>query len=131
MIKTEAYLINHFMDVEPESATPEYDRAALLIAMRIQDISRFWERVRYYLNSNHVQSIPRSVQEAALLYSSLTKDGRQLPYDDEVTKSYDEFNRYVQSHAIRSMKESAYPYSLRFGKTFYYYYYFMRDLKTY
>jgi len=131
MIKTEAYIINHFMDVEPVSPTPEYDRAALLIAMRIQNIPRFWERVRNYLNSNHVQSIPRSVQEAAILYSSLTKDGRQLPYDDEVTKSYDEFNQYVQSHAIRSMKESAYPYSLRFGKTFYYYYYFMRDLKTY
>ena len=131
MIKTEAYIINHFMDVEPVSPTPEYDRAALLIAMRIQNIPRFWERVRNYLNSNHVQSIPRSVQEAAILYSSLTKDGRQLPYDDEVIKEYDDFTSYVESHSIRSMKEATYPFYQRFGRTFFYYYYFMRDLKTY
>ena len=131
MIKTEAYLINHFMEREPEEATPEYDRAALLIAMRIQDISRFWEHLFYYLMSNNPEQIPVSVQEAALLYSNLKKDDRQFPYDEQVKESYDAFNRYVQSHAIRSMKESSYSYYQHFGKTFYYYYYFMRDLKTY
>lgn len=131
MIKTEVYLINHFMEKQPEAATPEYDRAALLIAMRIQDIPRFWERFYYYLKSNPLDKIPLSVQEAAILYSNLRKDGRQFPYDTEVIQSYDEFNTYVQKHAIRSMQESSYPYYRLFGKTFYYYYYFMRDLNTY
>ena len=131
MIKTEAYLINHFMEKEPESATPEYDRAALLIAMRIQDINRFWERLFYYVSSNQVKELPRSVQEAAILYSNLRKDGVDLPFDKEVENSYDAFNRYVQTHAIRNMKEASYPFYREFGKTFFYYYYFMRDLKTY
>ena len=131
MIKTEAYLINHFMERAPESATPEYDRAALLIAMRIQDINRFWERLFYYVASNQVKELPRSIQEAAILYSHLKRDNVELPYDKEVEESYDAFNRYVESHTIRNMKEASYPFYKQFGKTFYYYYYFMRDLMTY
>ena len=131
MTMTEIYLINHFMEREPESATPEYDRAALLIAMRIQDINRFWERLIYYVASNQVKELPRSVQEAAILYSHLRKDNVGLPYDKEVEDNYDAFNRYVESHTIRNMKESSYPFYKQFGKTFYYYYYFMRDLNTY
>ena len=131
MMKTEAYLINHFTSKQPASATPEYDRAALLIAMRIQRIPLFWERLFYYVNSNQIEELPRSVQEAAILYSNLEKDGRVYPYDDKVRESYDSFNRYVQDHPIRNMKESEYPYYRKFGKTFYYYYYFVRNLKTY
>ena len=131
MIKTEAYLINHFMEDRPQSATPEYDRAALLIAMRIQDINRFWERLYYYAKSNRIEQLPRSVQEAVILYSNLTKREIELPLDVQVKNSYDSFNQYVASHSIRSMKESSYPYFQRFGKTFFYYYYFMRDLNTY
>lgn len=131
MIKTEAYLINHFMEKEPQSATPEYDRAALLIAMRIQDINRFWERLLYYVNSNKVKELPRSIQEAIILYSDLRKSEVDFPVDEQVEKGYDSFKQHVASHTIRSMKESSYPYYLRFGKTFYYYYYFMRDLNTY
>ena len=131
MIKTEAYLINHFMEKEPQSATPEYDRAALLIAMRIQDINRFWERLLYYVNSNKVKELPRSIQEAIILYSDLRKSEIDFPVDEQVEKGYDSFKQYVASHSIRSMKESSYPYCKQFGKTFYYYYYFMRDLNTY
>lgn len=131
MVRTEAYLINHFLDKEPESATPEYDRAALFFAMRIQNIPRFWERLYNYTSSNDFKVMPRSVQEAALLYSSLEKDGRQLPYDDKVKESYDAFNKYVQTHPIRIMKESEYPYCQKFGKTFYYFYYFVRNLQIY
>ena len=131
MIKTEAYLINHFLDTEPENATPEYDRAALLFAMHIQDIPRFWERLYYYVNSNDFEELPVPVQEAALLYSTLQKRTIQVPFNDKVKESYDTFNRFVQSHPIRNMKESDYVYRQKFGKTFYYFYYFVRDLKTY
>lgn len=131
MVKTETFLINHFLGLEPEQPTPEYDRAALLFAMRIQDIRRFRERLYYYVNTNRVNVLPRSVQEASLLYSKLEPDGSQLPYDNSVIQSYEAFNKFVQSHPIRSMKESDYLFWQKFGKTFFYYYYFIRNLQTY
>ncbi|MBO7436458.1 MAG: sulfite exporter TauE/SafE family protein [Bacteroidaceae bacterium] len=131
MVKSETFVINHFLDAEPSNPSPEYDRAALLLAMRIQDIPRFWARFIMYVNSNKPEKLPRGVQEAALLYSSLEKNNIDLPYDKTVTDSYEAFNNYVKSHPIRNMEESAYPYSQKFGKTFYYFYYFVRNLQTY
>lgn len=131
MGKPELFIINHFAGQQPENATAEYDRAALLFAMRSQDIPKFWERLYHYINSNSIKKLPVSVQEAALLYSSLEKDGMELPYDKSVTDGYNNFNKYVNSHPIRSMEESMYPYSQKFGRTFQFYYYFIRNLKTY
>lgn len=130
-IKSELFLINHFLGQQPDSATPEYDRAALLFAMRTQDINIFWERLLYYVDSNDFKVLPGSVQEAALLYSNLEKHNNRIPVQDNVRESYDAFNLYVSNHPIRSMKESDYPYARKFGKTFYYFYYFVRDLQTY
>lgn len=131
MGKPELHIISHFSGRQPDNATPEYDRAALLFAMRAQDISKFWERLYYYISSNKVRNLPVPVQQAALLYSSLEKDGMELPYDKSVKDSYDAFTKYVSSHPIRTMEEAKYPYSQKFGKSFYYYYYFIRNLKTY
>lgn len=131
MGKTETFVINHFLNQQPAASTPEYDRAALFFAMRIQDIPTFWERLLYYVDSNDFKTLPRSVQEAAFLYSSLEKRANSLPIDDKIKEGYDSFNRYVQSHPIRSMKESYYPYSQKFGKTYFYFYYFIRNLQTY
>ena len=131
MVKTETFLMRHFTEPEPPNPTPEYDRAALLWAMRIQNIPLFWQRLYLYINSNKVVELPRSVQEAALLYSKLEKGGFELPYSKEVENSYDSFNRFVQANPIRDMNESTYPYCKKFGKTFYYFYYFIRNLKTY
>lgn len=132
MVKTEMFVMGHFINnPEPANATPEYDRAALLFAMHSQDIALFWERLFYYVNSNDFKTLPRSVQEAALLYSSLEKDNRQIPIDDKVIEGYEAFNKYVQTHPLRSLKESEYQYGQKFGKTFYYFYYFIRNLQTY
>ena len=76
--------------------------------------------------------MPRNVQEAALLYSSLeNRDYSRLPLDDKVQKNYDSFNRFVQSHPVRDIRESSYPYYQKYGKTFFYFYYFTRNLQTY
>ena len=131
MAKTEVFLLNHFAEQRPKDATPQYDRAALLFAMRSQDITRFWNQMLYYVSSNDFNKLPRSVQEAAILYNNLEKKGIQLPYDQAVRESYDSFNRFVSSHPLRSLKESDYIYSQKFGKTFFYYYYFIRNLQTY
>lgn len=131
MVKSETFLMQHFSEPEPSNATPEYDRAALLWAMRTQNIPLFWQHLYFYINSNKVVALPRSVEEAALLYSSLEKGGIDLPFSKAVQDSYDAFNRYVSSSSIRNLKESSYPFYRKFGKTFFYYYYFMRDLQTY
>ena len=123
--------MKHFSEQEPPQATPEYDRAALLWAMRTQNIPLFWERLYYYIISNKVEQLPKSVQEAALLYSKLEKPAFDLPYSKEVEKSYDDFIRYTKANPVRNLKESADTYSKKFGKTFYYFYYFIRDLQTY
>jgi len=131
MMKSEKFLMQHFSEPEPPHATPEYDRAALLWAMRTQNIPLLWQRIIPYLISNNVSVLPRGVEEAAFLYSSLEKKGIELPYSKEVKDNYDAFNRYVNSNPIRNMKEAAYPYAQKFGNTFFYYYYFIRNLQTY
>lgn len=131
MVKCETFLMRHYTEDEPPHATPEYDRAALLWAMRMQNIPLFWNRLYLYINSNKVVELPRSVQEAALLYSKLEKPPFEIPFSKQVTDSYDAFNRFIKSNPIRNMEESAYPYYDRFGKTFFYYYYFIRNLQTY
>ena len=130
-VKSETFLMRHYVEPEPPHPTPEYDRAALYWTMRIQNIPEFWRRLYYYLQTNNPKELPRSVQEAAILYSDLKKDDMQLPYNKAVNDNYTAFKRYVESHPVRSLKESAYPYSQKFGTTFYYYYYFMRNLQTY
>lgn len=131
MGKTEMFLIKHFSNKRPQNATPEYDKTALFWAMRTQNISAFWEKLYYYIESIEPNKIPLNVQEAALLYSSLEKEEFKLSYDDKVIDSYDAFLKYVDSHKIRNIQEASYPYSLKFGRTFYYFYYFVRGLKTY
>lgn len=131
MVKCETFLMRHFYESEPVNATPEYDRAALLWAMRIQDIQFFWQRLYFYINSNKVAELPRGVEEAALLFSKLEKPPFDLPYSKAATDSYEAFDRYVKAKPIRNMNEALYPYSQKFGKTYYFFYYFIRNLQTY
>ena len=130
-VKSETFIMQHFSEPEPLNPTPEYDRAALLWAMRMQDISAFWLHLLQYLQTNDIRQLPRGVQEAAILYGDLEKDGLELPYSKAVTDSYNAFKRYVDTHPVVSLKESRYQYSKQFGNTFFYYYYFMRNLQTY
>ena len=131
MAKCESHLIKHFTGPRPAEATPQYDLTALFWTMRTQSIPDFWERFYFYLRTNQSKSIPRSIQEAAILYNSLESHGVELSYAAPIRESYNKFTQYVQRHTVRTIRESSYPYSQQFGKTFYYYYYFIRDLQTY
>ena len=75
--------------------------------------------------------MPRSVQEAIILYNNLERQRSDIPVDQSVRDSYSAFTQYVEKHPVRNLTESSYPYSQKFGKTFYYYYYFVRNLQTY
>lgn len=131
LVKCESHLIKHFSRPRPAEATPLYDLTALFWAMRTQSIPDFWERFYYFLQTNQSKTLPRSIQEAAILYNSLENHGVELSFETPVKESYDRFTQYVQRHPVRTIKESSYPYSQQFGKTFFYYYYFIRDLQTY
>ena len=131
MGKCESHLIRHFSNNHLIETTSDFNQASLLWAMRIQSIPVFWNKLILYLNSTPGNSIPRSIQEAIILYNSLEGQKEDLPVDQTVRNSYDTFTQYVERHPVRSLTESSYPYYQKFGKTFYYYYYFVRNLQTY
>ncbi len=129
--KPEVYIMSHFVDEPVLNPTPEYATAALYFAMRTQNIPAFWDHLRTYTFTADFDKLPVSVQEAVVLYNNLEKSNIRIPVDKAVTDRYDSFNKFVQSHPIRSLRESSYIYSKSFGSTFYYYYYFIRNLQTY
>jgi len=131
MLKTEGFLMRHFTEAQTVNPTPEYDRAALFWAMRIQNIPVFWTDLYNYAQTNQVERLPRAVEEAALLYSNLEKARIELPYSKKTTDSYNAFRRFVEKNPVRNIKESSQTYYRKFGDTFFYYYYFIRDLQTY
>lgn len=129
--KCEMHLIRHFIYDRPDISTPEFDVIALFWAMRTQSIPDFWKQLSYYMDTNDAAKLPRGVQEAALLYTSLEKHSTDIQYDLAVMESYNRFTQYVSKHQVRDTNESAYAYSQQFGRTFYYYYYFIRNINTY
>ena len=131
MVQTEKFIMRHYIEAVRLNPTPEYDRAALYWAMRIQNIPAFWLNMYNYIQTNKVTKLPRSVEEAAVLYRSLEKGGLDLPYSKSVTDSYAAFQKFVQQHPVRNIKDSQAAYYEKWGQTFYYYYYFMRNLQTY
>lgn len=129
----EPFLMNHFTRHRSPQATPQFDRVAMLWAMRMQDIQIFWISFLNYLDSNSPKTIPRHYQEAALLYSNLEQDAgiQSLPFDRQVKNGYDSFVAFEKSHPVRSINESAYSFYKHFGKTFWFYYYFIRGQETF
>lgn len=130
-VKVETYLMKHFAQDRDSIATPEFDRAALLWAMRTQDIRLFWKALSQYVTTAADLKFPKGVQEAAILYSSLEKDDLGIPVDKNIQDNFQSFQKYTSQNNVRSEREAALPYRLKFGNTFYYYYYFVRGLKTF
>lgn len=130
-MKAELYLLSHFNSLRPAKATPEYDRVALFWAMRSLDGQLFWKSLYYYTQSNQVKSLPRHVQEAALLFNSLHEKQYDLPIDSKIAESYDAFLKYATSHPVRYIEESQYPYEKKFGRTYFFFYNFILDIASY
>ena len=129
----ELFLQRYFKTDRTPDASPEFDDVALLWIMQTQDITSFWAQLINWINTHPSAKIPRHCQEAAILYGNLENNPiiSSLPFDDEVTKSYEAFRQYASTHPVRNPAEMSYSYSRKFGNTFYYYYYFIRNLKTY
>ena len=131
MVKTEGFMMRHYTEAKVTNPTPEFDRAALFWAMRIQNIPVFWSCLYNYAQTNKVEQLPRAVEEAAILYSSLEKPPFEVRFSKKTTDRYNAFKRFVENNPVRDMKESSEKYYSKFGDTFFYYYYFIRDLQTY
>jgi len=131
MVKVESYLMKHFAMDRDSIATPEFDKAALLWAMRTQDIQLFKKALSQYVRTTGSSVLPVAVQEAILLYGSLEHNNAGIPIDSNIQASYQSFQKYVQQNKVKSEREAALPYRLKFGNTFYYFYYFVRGLKTF
>ena len=130
-VKCETYLMQHFAEDRGKLASPEFDRAALLWAMRTQNINLFWKALAQYLETSADKTIPHNVQEAVYLYSTLENENLGIPIDKSVKDSYDIFIKYLQQAGFQSEKEAKFPMLMKFGNTFYYYYYFVRGLQTF
>ncbi len=130
-VKCESYLMQHFAEDRDVMASPEFDRAALLWAMRTQDINLFWKALAQYLETSADKTIPHNVQEAIYLYCTLENVDIGIPVDKSVKDSYAIFIKYLQQAGFQSEKEARFPMLMKFGNTFYYYYYFVRGLQTF
>lgn len=133
MAMVETYIMKHFTQFRSPYATAQYDRAAMLWTLRMQDIPTFWRCFYCYLETSNPKSLPRHYQEAAYMYSTLEKSSgmQDLPYDKSVKEGYDAFMKFSQSHPVRSLDESRYQFMKKFGGTFYFYYYFTRNQETF
>ena len=129
----EPFLMTHFISDRTSIATPEFDRATMMWALRTQDIGLFWASFLNYLETNKPTKIPRHYQEAAVMYSALAEDTAlsSLPFDKQISIGYEQFMNYTKTNPVRNLEESAYQYSKRFGKTFWFYYFFIRGQKTF
>ncbi len=130
-VKIETYLMSHFANDRDSMATHQFDSAALFWAMRTQDIDMFWKALAQYIETAPDLNLPKSVQEAVILYSNLEQEDMGIPVEKSVIDSFSSFRNYSQKSQFRSEKEAMFPLWLNFGNTFYYYYYFIRGLKTF
>ncbi len=127
----ESYIVHHFTNDRDSLASPAFDRAALLFAMNSKDSKLFWKTLFEYLSTSDDEKLPKHVQEAALLFSSLENENLGIPFDKNVRDSFTAFQKYFSNSAYRSVEEAAYPFLTRFGNTYFYYYYFVRNLQTF
>jgi len=127
----EMYLMNTLLDIN--SRDPLVQELTLLAALWKKDIGVFWPRFFNYAALHQGEHIPKHYQEAAYLYGNLEHqvDITQMPFDEDVVKSYNEFMEQAQRCAgmtEEQMKPVFYP---RFGHTFYYEYFLIRNQKIY
>ncbi len=121
--KMEMYLMLHFIKDRGAKDSPEFNRAAMLWAMRSKDAGTFWDTFIRYYNSPRNGKLPTHVQEAALLYNSIDRTIAGIRFDSDIQNRLASFQEYVgQSEA--SGGAEPFPAWLKFGDTFFYYYLF-------
>lgn len=130
----EFFMMNHFNGPSPQNTTPFYDRTAVMFAMKSKQPELFWARFFLYLDSNNPDKIGRSYQEAAYLFSIISRNERllrSLPIDNQIKNLYNSFSQIASKVGNVSNQEahSAFPPYLR--HTYFYYYFYMNELQLF
>ncbi|MCF0198640.1 MAG: hypothetical protein HUK02_04860 [Bacteroidaceae bacterium] len=122
----EIYLLRNFGLMNGGGA--ELVELSLLANLIEKDADMFWRHLAVY--ARHHETLPRHLQEAALMWGQLQGiDITGLPIDEAVAG---EFAQLVDRAATLGDAQAANDPSLRaqFGQTYWYYYFFVKNLKT-
>lgn len=134
----EPYLSNSLPHMKFHKCAPLAE-LSIVFTMQTQVIRDFWNQLYIYATLRAEAgdtSMPRTVQEAALLYLKLEPQSApqsDFPFDKEVVQSYQRFQQRSQQLMAQGFSDEALANALKreFGHTFFWFYYFCRNLKTY
>jgi hypothetical protein len=115
----EGYLTNTIAAID--SGNFELLELSLQFNLQSKNIEGFWPRFFYYVHTHN--SIPAHYQEAALLFSYLTKnvvDISKIEFDEQIVRKFREIHNI---HAPEGEIKNA--FAQQFGDTYWYYYYFL------
>lgn len=134
----ELYLVNTLTQTQMHACMPLAE-LAIVFTMQSQRIADFWNQFYIYAvlrRDNRLSHMPRTVQEAALLYQNLEPQSApqaNFPFDKDVVQGFQLFKSRSQQLLSQGYSDEALANVLKreFGHTFYWFYYFCRELKTY
>lgn len=125
--RAEVYLMNHLAVMDSDD--PYFQEQCLLATLWTKNSSQFWPRFAKYLNLHPGQPIPRCYLEAAYLYTVMEGSTPfQVPVDEGIKRTFDEFARTLEQYNgrdIKEVREALYPL---YGKTYFFEHYLMADL---
>jgi hypothetical protein len=125
--RAEVYLMSHLAAMDSDD--PYFQEQCLLATLWTKDSSQFWPRFAKYLNLHPGRPIPRCYLEAAYLYTVMEGSAPfQVPVDEGIKRTFDEFARTLEQYNgrdIKEVREALYPL---YGKTYFFEHYLMADL---
>ncbi len=131
----EMYLLTYFSQTMNKDSKL-LQELTLIYSLIQKDIQLFWPRFFLYAQLHQGEKMPVHYQEAAILYGSLepeSADISNMPFDDEVRKSYAGFHEMSQSLLRAGLNSDQVGEAMKstYGNTFYWFYFFCRDVHSY
>lgn len=131
----EMYLLTYFSQTMNKDSKL-LQELTLIYSLIQKDIQLFWPRFFLYAQLHQGEKMPVHYQEAAILYGNLepeSADISNMPFDDEVRKSYAGFHEMSQSLLRAGLNSDQVGEAMKstYGNTFYWFYFFCRDVHSY
>ena len=131
----EMYLLTYFSQTMNKDSKL-LQELTLNYALIQKDIQLFWPRFFLYAQLHIGEPMPTHYQEAAILYGNLepeSADISNMPFQDEVKKSYAGFHEMSQSLLRAGLDSDEVGEAMKstYGNTFYWFYFFCRDVHSY
>lgn len=128
----EAYLLNNLAGGYTTSHSLLHAEAALMSSLIRKDSKSLWHNFSRYLQKRKIMRLPTHYQEAALLFSSISRsvDISNLPIEEGVKSRFNAFMRKTKDYKGMKEEEMAPHFKKDFGDTYWYFYFFVRKIKT-